>query len=180
MVCQKKSNGDKRRHIGLLFVLPQNSLCESGASRSKKSILMKGTEEEKQKHSHSAFPSKRFFLKNSLNRSWWSMRALLVFSGVLVACLTSFSLLTMLSSVSSLRLNKGSSVWRTFGRSNTVWKSLSTLKGGATNSSPLTVDHPSFDRVRDFNVKEFGLQGSIFSHKKSGAQVRVAICNESG
>jgi hypothetical protein len=77
----------------------------------------------------------------------------------------------MLTSVSSLRLNKGSSsVWRTFGRNTAMWRSFSTLKGGATNSSPY-VDHPSFDRVRDFQVKEFGLEGSIYNHKKSGAQV---------
>jgi Zn-dependent M16 (insulinase) family peptidase len=35
--------------------------------------------------------------------------------------------------------------------------------------------HPSYERIQDFQIKEYGLNGSIFKHKKSGAQVLSLI-----
>lgn len=34
-------------------------------------------------------------------------------------------------------------------------------------------EHPSFDKIESFNVQEFGLDGAMYRHKKSGAQVRT-------
>jgi hypothetical protein len=33
------------------------------------------------------------------------------------------------------------------------------------------VHHPSYERLEDFTLPEYGLTGSIYSHRKSGAQV---------
>lgn len=33
------------------------------------------------------------------------------------------------------------------------------------------VEHPSFDKVESFHVQEFGFQGALYKHRKSGAQV---------
>lgn len=47
--------------------------------------------------------------------------------------------------------------------------------GGVAQFSSITqnsvLNHPSFDVVENFHIKEYGLSGSILTHRKSGAQV---------
>jgi hypothetical protein len=61
-------------------------------------------------------------------------------------------------------------IWNRFGRLNTLHaSSLSSV----STSHP---SHPSYNKVEDFHIKEYGLTGSIFSHKKSGAKVFNLFC----
>jgi hypothetical protein len=50
-----------------------------------------------------------------------------------------------------------------------------TLYAKASASSFQHPSHPSYERIQDFQIKEYGLNGSIFKHKKSGAQVLSLI-----
>ncbi len=44
---------------------------------------------------------------------------------------------------------------------------------GTMMRSQKIAEHPSFDKIESFNVQEFGLDGAMYRHKKSGAQVRT-------
>jgi hypothetical protein len=73
----------------------------------------------------------------------------------------------MLSLVAALNFRKGfwnpkSSIFRRF-------QSVATQQPISKVFAP---SHPSYDKLEDFTLKEFGLTGSIYSHKKTGAQVR--------
>lgn len=35
----------------------------------------------------------------------------------------------------------------------------------------VSASHPSYDRVEDFTLPEYGLSGTIYNHRKSGAQI---------
>jgi hypothetical protein len=73
------------------------------------------------------------------------------------------SLIIMLSVVTGFAIR--GRIWNRFGRLNALHaSSLSSV----STSHP---SHPSYDKVEDFHIKEYGLTGSIFSHKKSGAKV---------
>lgn len=41
----------------------------------------------------------------------------------------------------------------------------------ASSKAAAVVHHPSYERLEDFTLPEYGLTGSIYSHRKSGAQV---------
>lgn len=41
----------------------------------------------------------------------------------------------------------------------------------ANSKAAAVVHHPSYERLEDFTLPEYGLSGSIYSHRKSGAQV---------
>lgn len=47
----------------------------------------------------------------------------------------------------------------------------------ATQSASLSsaASHPSYNKVEDIHIKEYGLKGAIYSHKKSGAQIVSVI-----
>lgn len=35
----------------------------------------------------------------------------------------------------------------------------------------ITVNHPSYDKCENFVISEYGLEGCLYQHRKSGAQV---------
>jgi len=37
------------------------------------------------------------------------------------------------------------------------------------------VTHPSYDKIETFKVAEFGFEGALYKHKKSGAQVNSVV-----
>ena len=49
------------------------------------------------------------------------------------------------------------------------------MSGSMMRSSQQIVEHPSFDKIESFYVQEFGLNGAMYRHKKSGAQVRTSV-----
>lgn len=81
------------------------------------------------------------------------------------------SLLVMLSISSSFNLGRRG-LWG--GRANLTKRLQSTLAQAAA-SNKAVVNHPSYDRLEDFSMPEYGLSGTIYAHRKSGAQVISVI-----
>lgn len=67
------------------------------------------------------------------------------------------------------------------GRMNNLTRHFAATAGtipttAAFKSSP--INHPSYDKVEDFTLPEYGLTGSIYAHRKSGAQVISLLAPE--
>jgi hypothetical protein len=73
--------------------------------------------------------------------------------------------ITMISVATSLR----SGLWRSMGRV----KPLHSKSRFSSITERSLMNHPSFDVIEDFQIKEYGLSGSILAHRKSGAQVSL-------
>ena len=71
-----------------------------------------------------------------------------------------FALIFMLSIVTGFTVRG-----RLFNRFGRLQSMLSSSKAVSATH------HPSYDKLEDFQIKEYGLSGTIYSHKKSGAQV---------
>lgn len=83
------------------------------------------------------------------------------------------SFVIMISIVASLGF-KRSALWRSAMTTNKqrmqVLGAASSTLSSSSNEVKI-VDHPSYDRLNDFVIKEYGLSGSIYNHRQSGAQV---------
>lgn len=59
------------------------------------------------------------------------------------------------------------------GRLFNKWGRLQSLYASSQAAAVIPTVHPSYQKLEDFQIKEYGFNGSIYSHKKSGAQVRA-------
>jgi len=73
------------------------------------------------------------------------------------------------------------SIATSFGMRSGIWRSMGKVKPLMASSQFTTItkknvlNHPSFEVMEDFNVKEYGFHGSILKHRQSGAQVISVI-----
>lgn len=78
-----------------------------------------------------------------------------------------FSIIIMISVVSSLALGRRG-LWGQ--RITNLTRQFASTVQVAPNKIT-SVQHPSYDKLEDFTLPEYGLTGSVYSHRKSGAQV---------
>ena len=83
---------------------------------------------------------------------------------LLTFLLSSFILIIM---ISSLRTNRP---LHKFVKFNLNRHASSSLVDSALKT--VIINHPSYDKVENFVIGEYGLEGALYHHRKSGAQVR--------
>ena len=84
---------------------------------------------------------------------------------LLVFLVSSFILIIM---ISSLRTNRSLHKFVKFNLSQR--HASSSLVDSALKT--VIINHPSYDKVENFVIGEYGLEGALYHHRKSGAQVR--------
>lgn len=52
-----------------------------------------------------------------------------------------------------------------------VWKNMAALSRPISKLRMSSYEHPSYDRLEDITISEYNLKGSIYKHKKSGAEI---------
>jgi hypothetical protein len=88
----------------------------------------------------------------------WSMKTVLKVSAVVIVI--------MLSIASSLSLGRRG-LWG--GRVANLTRHFASQSKIATKET--VANHPAYDKMEDFTLPEYGMSGSIYAHRKSGAQV---------
>jgi len=73
--------------------------------------------------------------------------------------------------ISSLRTNRSLHKFVKFNL-NQLHASSSIVDSSAVSKlKTVIVNHPSYDKVDNFVISEYGLEGALYHHRKSGAQV---------
>lgn len=80
----------------------------------------------------------------------------------LLALLACFVLISM---ISSLRFAKRAPTF------SSKFRNAMQCSSGSLASLKTLVSHPSYDKIDTFSVDEYGLQGVLYKHRKSGAEV---------
>lgn len=87
---------------------------------------------------------------------------------LLTFLLSSFILIIM---ISSLRTNRSLHKFVKF-NFNQRHASSSLVDSAVSTLKTVIINHPSYDKVENFVIGEYGLEGALYNHRKSGAQVR--------